>query len=98
MIIIPDDNFLLYRAISQGTSTEMAENVDKYLKLGYRKFQLKVGGNVCDDIARIRAVRELLDRKTLELRESSKAKIRRKLSSGMIIIIIIIISLCYQNC
>ena len=54
----------------------MAENVDKYLKMGYRKFQLKVGGNVCDDIARIRAVRELLDRKTLELRESSKAKIR----------------------
>ena len=80
MIIIPDDNFLLYRAISQGTSTEMADNVDKYLKLGYRKFQLKVGGNVCDDIARIRAVRELLDRKTLELRESSKAKIRSEVS------------------
>ena len=76
IMIFVDDNFLLYRAISQGTSTEMAENVDKYLKLGYRKFQLKVGGNVCDDIARIRAVRELLDRKTLELRESSKAKIR----------------------
>ena len=70
------DNFLLYRAISQGSSTEMAANVEKYLKMGYRKFQLKVGGNVSDDIARIRTVRELLDIKTLELRESSKAKIR----------------------
>ena len=54
----------------------MAANVEKYLKMGYRKFQLKVGGNVSDDIARIRTVRELLDIKTLELRESSKAKIR----------------------
>jgi cis-L-3-hydroxyproline dehydratase len=54
----------------------MAENVNKYLKDGYRKFQLKVGGNPSDDIARIRAVRELLDVKTKELRESSKAKVR----------------------
>ena len=54
----------------------MAENVNKYLKDGYRKFQLKVGGNASDDICRIRAVRELLDVKTKELRESSKMKIK----------------------
>lgn len=54
----------------------MADNVHKYLKDGYRKFQLKVGGNASDDIARIRAVRELLDVKTKELRESSKMKIK----------------------
>lgn len=57
----------------------MADNVHKYLKDGYRKFQLKVGGNASDDIARIRAVRELLDVKTKELRESSKMKIKNGL-------------------
>lgn len=57
----------------------MAENVNKYLKDGYRKFQLKVGGNASDDICRIRAVRELLDVKTKELRESSKMKIKNGL-------------------
>ena len=39
----------------------MAANVDKYIHEGYRKFQLKVGGNPRDDIDRIRAVRKLLD-------------------------------------
>jgi L-alanine-DL-glutamate epimerase-like enolase superfamily enzyme len=58
----------LYRAISQGSPDEMAENVDKYLKEGYRKFQLKVGGKAIDDILRIKSVRNLLDIKTRELR------------------------------
>lgn len=62
------DSFPLYRAISQGTAQEMVENVDKYLGEGYRKFQLKVGGNPQEDILRIRAVRKLLDEKTKELR------------------------------
>ena len=31
-----DDNFLLYRAISQNSPEEMAANVDKYISEGYR--------------------------------------------------------------
>ncbi|HEV7276485.1 MAG TPA: cis-3-hydroxy-L-proline dehydratase [Devosiaceae bacterium] len=50
----------LYRAISQQPAAEMAENVAGYRAEGYTKFQLKVGGNADDDIARIRAAREIL--------------------------------------
>lgn len=50
----------LYRAISQRPPDEMAENVAKYRDEGYRKFQLKVGGEVDADIARIRAASDVL--------------------------------------
>ena len=50
----------LYRAISQRPADEMADNVQVYRSEGYRKFQLKVGGNVHDDIERIRAVASVL--------------------------------------
>lgn len=50
----------LYRAISQDTPARMAARVAQYRKQGYRKFQLKVGGSVEDDVARIRAVRARL--------------------------------------
>lgn len=58
------DDFLLYRAISQDTPQNMANNVEKYLNQGYVKFQLKVGGDPIVDIDRIRAVREILDKAT----------------------------------
>lgn len=54
------DDVVLYRAISQRPAAEMAENVSGYRQQGYRRFQLKVGGQPDDDIARIRAVREIL--------------------------------------
>ena len=54
------ESVALYRAISQGPAQMMAENVAGYRDQGYRKFQLKVGGDVGDDIARIRAVSEVL--------------------------------------
>jgi L-alanine-DL-glutamate epimerase-like enolase superfamily enzyme len=54
------DDVQLYRAISQRSAAEMAENVSAYRSEGYRRFQLKVGGQADDDIARIRAVREIL--------------------------------------
>lgn len=44
----------LYRAISQGTSSEMKASVEKYRQEGYKTFQLKVGGRVDEDIARIK--------------------------------------------
>lgn len=53
----------LYRAISQGSPSDMAANVASYVAEGYRCFQLKVGGEARSDIERIRAVRKLLDEK-----------------------------------
>jgi L-alanine-DL-glutamate epimerase-like enolase superfamily enzyme len=50
----------LYRAISQDTPQRMAARVAGYRAQGYRKFQLKVGAAVEDDVARIRAVRAKL--------------------------------------
>lgn len=44
----------LYRAISQRPPKEMTENVLQYKNEGYTKFQLKVGGNLQNDIERIR--------------------------------------------
>jgi L-alanine-DL-glutamate epimerase-like enolase superfamily enzyme len=55
------EDFHLYRAISQRPPVEMAENVAGYRGEGYRRFQLKVGGNPDEDIERIRAVRAVLE-------------------------------------
>jgi L-alanine-DL-glutamate epimerase-like enolase superfamily enzyme len=46
----------LYRAISQESPEEMAAKVATYRAEGYRRFQLKVGGDPDVDIARIQAV------------------------------------------
>lgn len=50
------DDFVLYRAISQESPAEMAKRVAGYRAQGYRRFQLKVGGDPMVDIDRIRAV------------------------------------------
>ncbi len=55
------DDFVLYRAISQQPPEEMARNVEGYRNEGYRRFQLKVGGNPDEDIERIRAVSRMLE-------------------------------------
>ncbi len=55
------DSVLLYRAISQEEPETMARKVAGYRAEGYRRFQLKVGGEVETDIARIRAVAEVLE-------------------------------------
>lgn len=49
-------DFHLYRAISQETPEIMASRVAQYRAEGYRRFQLKVGGDPDVDIARIHAV------------------------------------------
>ena len=54
------DSVTLYRAISQRPAAEMAKNVAGYRAEGYRRFQLKVGGDPDQDIERIRAVRAIL--------------------------------------
>jgi L-alanine-DL-glutamate epimerase-like enolase superfamily enzyme len=49
------DDVALYRAISQESPDQMAARVAAYRAEGYRRFQLKVGGDPDVDIARIRA-------------------------------------------
>lgn len=54
------EDFGLYRAISQESPEAMAGKVAGYRAEGYRRFQLKVGGDPLVDIERIKAVsREL---------------------------------------
>ncbi len=55
------EDFALYRAISQEAPEAMAKKVAGYRSEGYRKFQLKVGGNPDTDIARIRSVAQLME-------------------------------------
>jgi L-alanine-DL-glutamate epimerase-like enolase superfamily enzyme len=50
------DDFGLYRAISQEAPEAMAARVAGYRAEGYRRFQLKVGGDPDEDVRRIRAV------------------------------------------
>jgi L-alanine-DL-glutamate epimerase-like enolase superfamily enzyme len=56
------EDFVLYRAISQDTPRAMAERVAQYRAQGYRRFQLKVGGDPDTDIERIRAAAARLKR------------------------------------
>src|SRR5438105_1843413 len=56
------DDFGLYRAISQDAPEAMASRVAGYRAEGYRRFQLKVGGDPAEDIDRIRAVAAQLHR------------------------------------
>ena len=56
------EDFVLYRAISQESPEKMAGSVAGYREEGYRRFQLKVGGDPDVDIERIRAVSAQLER------------------------------------
>jgi len=56
-----EDDFVLYRAISQESPDVMADHVRQYREEGYRRFQLKVGGDPDVDIERIRAVSAKLE-------------------------------------
>jgi L-alanine-DL-glutamate epimerase-like enolase superfamily enzyme len=56
------EDFALYRAISQESPEQMAARIAGYRAEGYRKFQLKVGGDPDTDIDRIRAAAAVLER------------------------------------
>jgi L-alanine-DL-glutamate epimerase-like enolase superfamily enzyme len=47
----------LYRSISQAAPEAMAGRAGKYLAEGYRRLQVKVGGDPAEDVARLEAVR-----------------------------------------
>ncbi len=55
------DDVVLYRAISQDAPDAMADRVAEYRGEGYRRFQLKVGGDPEVDIERIRAAAAKLE-------------------------------------
>lgn len=54
------EDFVLYRAISQEAPDAMAAKIAGYRAEGYRRFQLKVGGDPDTDIERIRAAAAVL--------------------------------------
>jgi len=54
------EDFPLYRAISQQSPRGMADAVAKYRGEGYRRFQLKVGADPDEDVARILACKQVL--------------------------------------
>ena len=54
-------DFVLYRAISQESPGAMAARIAGYREQGYRRFQLKVGGDPDTDIERIRAAAAKLE-------------------------------------
>jgi len=56
-----EEDFVLYRAISQESPEAMAASVEGYRSEGYRRFQLKVGGDPDTDIERIRAVAAVIE-------------------------------------
>jgi L-alanine-DL-glutamate epimerase-like enolase superfamily enzyme len=55
------DDVGLYRAISQDTPKKMAVSVARYRAEGYRRFQLKVGGDPEEDVERIRLAAGVLE-------------------------------------
>jgi cis-L-3-hydroxyproline dehydratase len=52
-----NDDFPLYEAVPMGTPAQMAEFVQARGEAGITRFQLKVGGDPADDIARVVAAR-----------------------------------------
>ncbi|NQT81006.1 MAG: mandelate racemase/muconate lactonizing enzyme family protein [Candidatus Aminicenantes bacterium] len=54
------NSFPLYRAVSQGSAKQMADDVSRFREEGYRRFQLKVGGDPDEDIKRIKAVLKVI--------------------------------------
>jgi len=50
------DSVALYRSVSQEAPARMAERAARYAGQGYRRIQVKVGGDPEEDVARVRAV------------------------------------------
>jgi L-alanine-DL-glutamate epimerase-like enolase superfamily enzyme len=55
------EDYPLYMAISQGPAEAMADETAERREQGYRQFQLKVGGDPDEDVARIKAVLGVTD-------------------------------------
>jgi L-alanine-DL-glutamate epimerase-like enolase superfamily enzyme len=51
----------LYRSVSQASPDAMARNAAAYVTAGYRRIQVKVGGDPSEDVERVGAVRAAVD-------------------------------------
>jgi L-alanine-DL-glutamate epimerase-like enolase superfamily enzyme len=51
----------LYRSVSQGPPAAMAESAAAYVAAGYRRIQVKVGGDPGEDVERVHAVRAAVE-------------------------------------
>jgi len=72
------DDFVLYRAISQESPEAMAARVAGYRAEGYRRFQLKVGGDPDTDIDRIHAVGEKMQRGDVLIADANTGWLRHE--------------------
>jgi L-alanine-DL-glutamate epimerase-like enolase superfamily enzyme len=54
------DSFPVLRIVAIKTPAEMAANAAKLFEQGYRYFKIKVHGDVAEDVARVKAIRERL--------------------------------------
>ncbi len=59
------DTVVLYKSIPQRCPRGTAELLLKYKKQGYTRFQIKIGTNVEEDMARIKACSEVLGEKDM---------------------------------
>ena len=59
------DTAELYKVVTHGEPQAMAENARRYVADGYRRLQVKVGGEVNGDIDRVRAVSAAVPRGTV---------------------------------
>ncbi|MSP83064.1 MAG: mandelate racemase [Alphaproteobacteria bacterium] len=55
----------LYRSVSQDAPAVMAQRATHYTRAGYRRIQVKVGGDPAEDVARVRAVAAAVPRGTV---------------------------------
>ncbi len=72
------EKFPLYRAISQGSAEEMAKDVSRFREQGYRRFQLKVGGEPSEDIERIKAVLKVIQKGDILVADANKGWLMHK--------------------
>jgi L-alanine-DL-glutamate epimerase-like enolase superfamily enzyme len=72
------DDVHLYRAISQESPEAMAGKVAGYRAEGYRRFQLKVGGTVEEDIRRIHAVAAELEEGDILIADANTGWLRHE--------------------
>jgi cis-L-3-hydroxyproline dehydratase len=63
----------LYRSVSQDAPEAMAARAKKYVREGYTRIQVKVGGDPIEDVERMRAVRAAVPKHVLLLADANGA-------------------------
>ncbi|MEM7172582.1 MAG: mandelate racemase/muconate lactonizing enzyme family protein, partial [Pseudomonadota bacterium] len=63
----------LYRSVSQDTPERMVETARRHIEAGYRRLQVKVGGDPLEDATRMQAVRAVVPEDVLLLADANGA-------------------------